>query len=201
DRHVLATLLAVVESHAAGRKRKEGVVFAHADVDARVHLGPALTDNDVAADHVLTAELLHAEATAGRVATVAGRTACFLMCHLELPLTSRRRASWPPHPWAPSWRPASSRRYPSRAFRQRSPSSEPRPSSALPWLPQPWGQPSPWAPPSEPRQPERSRPSERLPSSAQPSYRPWRRRPRRCAAASSAGDGRPCGDSCADGAS
>src|SRR5690554_1988517 len=34
--HVFAALLAVVKSHAAGRERKESVVFAHADVAARI---------------------------------------------------------------------------------------------------------------------------------------------------------------------
>src|SRR5205085_9481938 len=84
-RDVLAGLLAVVESDAAGGKREQGVILADADIDARVDPGPALAHDDVAADHFLAAELLHAEATARAVATVAGGTACLFMCHLELP--------------------------------------------------------------------------------------------------------------------
>src|SRR3546814_7163 len=65
DRHIFAAELAVVESDAAVRGREQRVVLAHADVDARIDLGPALAHDDVAADHVLTAELLHAKAAAG----------------------------------------------------------------------------------------------------------------------------------------
>src|SRR5690606_12817310 len=186
DRHVFAALLTGVESHAASRKRKEGVVFAHADVDARVHPSAALTDDNVAADHVLTAELLHTEATASRIATVARATACFLMCHLELLLGLTFCRPWErPLPWTPSWPGPSSRL---RACRPRPLSSAP-PSE--PWLPslRPERRLRPAAHPRSWRQ---------LPSSA---LRPSSRRPGRCAAASSAGDGRPCGDSCAGAAS
>ena len=62
DRHVLAAKLAIMEAHAAVGQREQGVILAHADVGARVHLGPALTDDDVAADHFLTAKLLDAKA-------------------------------------------------------------------------------------------------------------------------------------------
>src|SRR4051812_43804540 len=84
DRHVLAALLAIVESDAAAGERKEGVILAEADIGARIDAGAALADDDVAADHFLAAELLHAEATASRITTVARATACFLVCHLEL---------------------------------------------------------------------------------------------------------------------
>jgi hypothetical protein len=52
-----------VESDATFDECEEGVVLAHANASARVHLGPALTHDNVAADHFLTAELFHAEAT------------------------------------------------------------------------------------------------------------------------------------------
>src|SRR5213076_1709877 len=65
DRHVLAAELAIVESDAAVGERKEGVVLAEADVGARIDAGAALAHEDVAADHFLATELLHAEATAG----------------------------------------------------------------------------------------------------------------------------------------
>src|ERR1700741_1757744 len=83
-RHVLAAKLAFVESHAAFDEREQGVILAHADVGARVHLGATLANDDVPADHSLPAELLHAEAAACRIATVARGAACFLMCHLDL---------------------------------------------------------------------------------------------------------------------
>jgi hypothetical protein len=59
------------------------MVYAHADVASGVNFGAALTDDDVAGDHVLPAKLLHAEAAAVRIAPVARRTARFLMSHDE----------------------------------------------------------------------------------------------------------------------
>src|SRR4051794_20469576 len=60
------------------------MVLAQADIVARVPLRAALTHDDVAGANGLAAELLHAEAFALTVAAVAGRSACFLMCHVEL---------------------------------------------------------------------------------------------------------------------
>src|SRR5690348_18503442 len=60
------------------------MVLADADVVAGVPLGAALTHDDVAGEDSLSAELLHAGALALTVAAVAGRAACFLMCHVEL---------------------------------------------------------------------------------------------------------------------
>src|SRR5215210_6051923 len=81
---VLATKLAVSKRDLSVGKRKQGVILAQADVVARVPLGAALTHDDVAGANGLAAELLHAEALALTVAAVAGRAACFLMCHVEL---------------------------------------------------------------------------------------------------------------------
>src|SRR5678815_5011797 len=82
--HILTAELAISERDLAVGKRKEGTVLAQADVVARVPLRTALTHDDVAGEDSLSAELLHAEALALTVAAVAGRTACFLMCHVEL---------------------------------------------------------------------------------------------------------------------
>ena len=65
DRHIFAAKLAIVESDLALGGCEQRVVLAHANVDTRVNLGAALTHDNVAADHFLTAELLHAKAAAG----------------------------------------------------------------------------------------------------------------------------------------
>src|SRR4051795_3284200 len=82
--HVFAAELAVAERDLAVGKRKEGMILAQADVVARVPLGAALTHDDIAGAGLLAAEQLHAEALALTVAAVAGRAACFFMCHVEL---------------------------------------------------------------------------------------------------------------------
>src|SRR3954465_8396199 len=82
--HVLAAELAISERDLAVGKCKEGMVLAQADVRPRVPLGAALAHDDVASEDVFPTELLHAEALALTVAAVAGRAACFLMCHVAL---------------------------------------------------------------------------------------------------------------------
>src|SRR5438045_8021882 len=82
--HVFAAELAVAERDAAVGKREQGVILADADVVARVPFGAALAHDDVAGAHGLAAELLHTKALALTVAAVAGRAACFLMCHVVL---------------------------------------------------------------------------------------------------------------------
>src|SRR3954471_24465756 len=86
-RHVhadeLAAELAVAERDSAAGKREQGVIPADADIGARIIFGAALAHDDVAADDILAAELLHAKAPARGVAAVAGGTACFLMCHVS----------------------------------------------------------------------------------------------------------------------
>src|SRR5436305_448352 len=110
----LAAKLAFLERHAAVDEREKGMVLAHAHVHARIEFGAALTHEDVARDCELTAELLHAETTAGRITTVTRRAACLLMCHclyssnlwLTLPRPgSRPRQQRPSSPWG---RPSSS---------------------------------------------------------------------------------------------
>src|SRR3954454_8313529 len=87
--HVFATELAVAKRDLAVGKCKKRMVFAQADIVARVPLGAALTHDDVAGANHLAAELLHAEALALAVTAVAGRAACFLMCHRWLLLLRR----------------------------------------------------------------------------------------------------------------
>src|SRR5215510_14588860 len=70
-----------VEGHPAVRLGEQGVVLADADIGAGMELGAALADQDVARDHDLIAELLHAQALAGGIAAVTRTAACFLMCH------------------------------------------------------------------------------------------------------------------------
>jgi hypothetical protein len=62
-RHVFAAKLAFMESHNAFRSREQGVILAHANVGTSMEAGAALTHDDVAADHILAAELLHTKAT------------------------------------------------------------------------------------------------------------------------------------------
>src|SRR4029453_2840444 len=69
----------------AWRERKEGVFLADADIGAGVPLGAALTHEDVAGEHLLATELLHAEAPSCGIATVARGTASLLMCHCFSP--------------------------------------------------------------------------------------------------------------------
>lgn len=64
DRHVFTAKLAFVKAHAAFRESEQGVILTHAHVHTRIHLGTTLADDDVAADHFLTTELLDAKAAA-----------------------------------------------------------------------------------------------------------------------------------------
>lgn len=58
------TFLALGEHHCAVNKRIEGVILAHAHVDAGMVHGTALTFDDVACLGVLTAKNLHSESFA-----------------------------------------------------------------------------------------------------------------------------------------
>src|SRR3569832_2194386 len=83
-RYERAALVAFAEGYLAVAKREERVVLAHADIGAGMELGTALTHDDVAAGNLLAAEHLHTQHLGVGVATVAGRTACFLVCHGSL---------------------------------------------------------------------------------------------------------------------
>src|SRR3954464_11206223 len=82
--HVFTAELAISECDLPVGEREQSMILAQADVVARVPLGAALAHDDVAGANSLAAELLHAEALALTVAAVAGRAACFLMCHAGL---------------------------------------------------------------------------------------------------------------------
>jgi hypothetical protein len=79
---VLATKLAIAETHATVGECKKRMVFAQADVVARVPARAALTHDDVPAANRFAAELFHAKALCFRITAVTRRTASFLMCHL-----------------------------------------------------------------------------------------------------------------------
>src|SRR5215470_11730624 len=69
------------ERHHAVDGREQRVVAADADILSGIHLGAALTNQDVAGEDLLAAVALHAQALAVRVAAVARGAACFLVCH------------------------------------------------------------------------------------------------------------------------
>src|ERR1700691_2038814 len=52
---------AMLELHMAVDQREDGVILPEADIAARLHLGTALADDDVAGDDCFAAELLDAE--------------------------------------------------------------------------------------------------------------------------------------------
>src|SRR5690606_13978984 len=80
-RHEHLGIGAGLERHGAGNEGIDGMVDADTDARARMPFGAALADDDVARNYGFAAELLDAEASASRIATVAGGTACFLVCH------------------------------------------------------------------------------------------------------------------------
>src|SRR5690606_12075785 len=81
------------ELHLAVGGGEEGVIAAHADVDAGVNAGAALTDDDVARQNLLAAKALDAKAFAFGVASVTGAATSFLVCHEPLLLTMSGPAS------------------------------------------------------------------------------------------------------------
>src|SRR5690606_21761748 len=81
NRHVATAATLGGEFDRAVDGGEQGVVAAEADIVARVEGGATLTHEDVAGQHALAAELLHAEALRLGVATVARRTTGFLVSH------------------------------------------------------------------------------------------------------------------------
>src|SRR5205085_11512706 len=69
------------EVHLAVLEREQGVIAAHADTQARMELGAALTDDDVAGFDGLAAVHLHAEVFRVGIATVAAGAYALLVCH------------------------------------------------------------------------------------------------------------------------
>src|SRR5947209_13182145 len=77
DRYILPGAF-LLEQHVAGRSGEERVVGAHPDIAPGVKFRAALAYDNIAADHPLAAEFLHAEAAAVGIAAVAqiGRASC-----------------------------------------------------------------------------------------------------------------------------
>src|SRR6056297_2759148 len=80
-----APLEALGKGHAALGGGEDRVILADADALARPPLGAALSHDDVARHHALTAEFLDAKPPARAVAAIAGATTCFFMCHVVSP--------------------------------------------------------------------------------------------------------------------
>src|SRR3954447_18172560 len=91
--HLDLALRAGAEGDHAVGGGEQGVVAADAYIGARIHLGAALADQDVAGENLLTAEALHAQALAVGIAAVARGAACFFVCHLYSPVALTRRRS------------------------------------------------------------------------------------------------------------
>jgi hypothetical protein len=77
-----ASFRLVLEFYMALNQGKDGVIFAHADVSAWVPLGATLANDNVARDDFFATKFLDAKTAAGSIATVAGTSTCFFMCHL-----------------------------------------------------------------------------------------------------------------------
>jgi hypothetical protein len=74
----------LLEHDVTFRRGENRVIAAKADVHARVKLGAALPDDDVAGNDMLAAKPLYAQALALTVTTVAGRPATFFVRHFVL---------------------------------------------------------------------------------------------------------------------
>ena len=72
-------------------EREEGVVLATTDVLAGVDMGAVLADENLAGLHGLTVITLGAQTLAARVATVAGGTETFFVCHVRYLLSKTLR--------------------------------------------------------------------------------------------------------------
>src|SRR5690242_8066171 len=74
--HVLALLgTLLLKEYLAIDLGEERVVRSHPDVRARMHLSAALAHDDVAGEHLLTAETLHAQSFGVGLAAVLGTAA------------------------------------------------------------------------------------------------------------------------------
>src|SRR5271157_6630562 len=80
-RYILASVAFPLEGDLAGSGGEQRMVRTDADITPGVKLGSTLTHKNHAANHTLAAELLHAQASAVRIAAIARRTACFLVSH------------------------------------------------------------------------------------------------------------------------
>jgi len=71
----------LIEPHATVHESVDCVIATEADILARFKFRAALTDDDVAGDHLLAAEFFDAEPFADAVASVLDAALTFLMCH------------------------------------------------------------------------------------------------------------------------
>ena len=79
NRNLLPILAQTLKADHAGRLGEQGVVTAAADIHAGVNVGPALADEDVAGQNVLTVGALGPEALAlGITAILGGTNALFV---------------------------------------------------------------------------------------------------------------------------
>jgi hypothetical protein len=82
DTDMLAVLGSLgLKDHRAVNQCKQGVVFATTNIGSGVEASAALANQDVAGRDFLSTKALNAKALGYGIATVAGTTACFLMCH------------------------------------------------------------------------------------------------------------------------
>src|ERR1700722_13999282 len=86
-----AVVRPALELHLPVDQREDRVVATQANVVARLPLGAALAEDDVAGDHRLTTELFDAEQPPRGITTVARRATCFFVCHARLLLRSHFR--------------------------------------------------------------------------------------------------------------
>src|SRR4029453_10856061 len=84
DRYVDAAFGFGVERETSVAECEKRVILADSDIAAGVPLGAALARDDIAGEDGFAAEQLQTEALAVRVAPVARRAACFLVCHRSL---------------------------------------------------------------------------------------------------------------------
>src|SRR5580700_1282517 len=64
--------------------REQRMVRPDPHIHARAIHRAALANQDIAGEHIFTAEFLHAQTLGVRVAAVAGTAACFFVCHESL---------------------------------------------------------------------------------------------------------------------
>jgi len=91
-----ATTAAGAEFNGARGQCEQGVVTATANAGARVEVGAALADDDLASGYNLATEALDAEVLSVGITTVASGARALFMCHLKcLPLNSGESAEKP----------------------------------------------------------------------------------------------------------
>ena len=81
DRDLLAVLAEMLETNGAVYESEEGIILALADVGARMDLGSALTNENVAGENELTVSTLRAETLGLGIAAVLGGAHSLFMCH------------------------------------------------------------------------------------------------------------------------